>query len=62
MVWDLLFLSAGDVTVRRCAKVERVVLNALPNAAALSPDICAFGEATIVFREADPPWPRIFIR
>ena len=40
------------------AKVERVVLNALQETAALPPDVCAFGDHTsIVFREADPPWP-----
>ena len=41
------------------AKVERVVLNALQETAALPPDVCAFGDHTsIVFREADPPWAR----
>jgi hypothetical protein len=36
--------------------VERVVLNALANNAALPPDIGAFGDPfAIVFREADPP-------
>jgi len=51
-----------------CAKVERVVLNALQKTAALPPNICAFGDHTpIVFRAvtdaqqrpgfpADPPW------
>ena len=36
--------------------MERVVLNALETNAAWPPDICAFGEKDIVFREADPPW------
>ena len=46
-----------------CAKVERVVLNALQQTAALPPDICAFGDHTsIVFREADPPWQRPYPR
>jgi len=38
-------------------KVERVVLNALPNGiAAMPPDICAFGDCCpIVFEEVDPP-------
>ena len=41
-----------------CAKVERVVLNGLQKTPALPPDVCAFGNHTsIVFREADPPWP-----
>jgi hypothetical protein len=41
------------------AKVERVVLNPLQEAAALPPDVRAFGDHTsIVFREADPPWAR----
>jgi hypothetical protein len=36
--------------------VERVVLNALPNNAALPPDICAFGDSfAIAFGEVDPP-------
>ena len=46
---------------RGCAKVERSprrLLNALQKTAAPPPDICAFGDHTsIVFREADPPWP-----
>ena len=38
--------------------MERVVLNGLQKTAALPPDVCAFGDHTsIVFREADPPWP-----
>jgi hypothetical protein len=48
-----------DIANKGCAKVERVVLNALQKTAALPPNICAFGEPTpIVFREADPPWAR----
>ncbi|PYL10148.1 MAG: hypothetical protein DME33_01715 [Verrucomicrobia bacterium] len=48
-----------DIANKGCAKVERVVLNALQKTAALPPDICAFGGPTpIVFREADPPWVR----
>jgi hypothetical protein len=40
------------------AKVERVVLNALQETAALPPVVCAVGDHTsIVFREADPPSP-----
>ena len=47
-----------DLANRGDAKVERVVLNALQKTAALPPDVCAFGNHTsIVFREADPPWP-----
>jgi hypothetical protein len=46
-----------NLTNTGCAKVERVVLNALQKTAALPPDIYAFGDQTaIVFREADPPW------
>jgi hypothetical protein len=46
-----------DVASLGCAKVERVVLNALQKAAALPPDICVFGDQTaIAFGEADPPW------
>jgi hypothetical protein len=38
---------------RRNLEVERVVLNALPKAAALPPDICAFGDCfAIVFRRS----------
>src|SRR5262249_54611084 len=48
-----------DVDNRGCAKVERVVLNALQKTAALPPDTCVCGDQTpIVFREADPPWAR----
>ena len=54
---DLLSRDARDLPNIGCAKVERVVLNAL--AAALPPDNCAFGDQTaIVFREADPPGAR----
>jgi hypothetical protein len=49
-------LAHADRT-RWLALVERVVLNALPTvAAALPPDISAFGDCSaIVFGEADPP-------
>jgi hypothetical protein len=37
-------------------KVDRVVLDAMVMSAALPPDICAFGESSvIVLRKADPP-------
>jgi len=52
--------SSENVAGSPIAKVERVVLNALANTAALPPNICACGEhAPIVFREADPPSPII---
>jgi hypothetical protein len=39
-----------DMINIRCAKVERVILNALQKTAALPPDTCAFGDQTsIVF-------------
>jgi hypothetical protein len=48
-----------DVANIGCARVERVVLNALRKTAALPPNIRAFGDQTpIVFGEAAPPWAR----
>jgi hypothetical protein len=42
--------------------VERIVLNALANHAALPPNICAFGDSfAIVFGEADPPFSESFL-
>src|SRR5262245_28239815 len=48
-----------DVVNIGCAKVERVVHNALRKTTASTPEICAFGDqAPIVFGKADPPWAR----
>jgi len=45
-----------DIVNMGSAKVERVVLNALEEMAAPSPDIRAFGDHSfIVFGEANPP-------
>ena len=48
--------AVGERRHRAKNKVERVVLNALGEIAALPPDIQAFGDLSrVVFGEADPP-------